>query len=204
MGLRYALLYTCIATACCGRMRWETEMTVKNHENNPFLNDVELGPFQNAWKVCLSGEHMLVEHTLHHVSTSTRPGPAAEAGCGFIKPDIQLVIDFFYFSTNVTMKVRALNQSDYPLENVIRGSFNGTTPSDTPIPLGSNNYIVYDNYTCLASDRPLWGDGKFNWYSSGDYLPRTDPRAELFGVHRPVDLDFYVVYNQPTCNVLRI
>uniref|UniRef100_V5H5I8 Putative lipocalin n=1 Tax=Ixodes ricinus TaxID=34613 RepID=V5H5I8_IXORI len=46
MGLLYAALFACIATTCA----WQAQMTIRNPENNPLLNDPKYGPLQSAWK----------------------------------------------------------------------------------------------------------------------------------------------------------
>uniref|UniRef100_V5H9S8 Putative secreted histamine binding protein of 33.2 kDa n=1 Tax=Ixodes ricinus TaxID=34613 RepID=V5H9S8_IXORI len=46
MGLLYAALFACIATTSA----WQAQMTIRNPENNPLLNDPKYGPLQNAWK----------------------------------------------------------------------------------------------------------------------------------------------------------
>uniref|UniRef100_V5ICE9 Putative lipocalin n=1 Tax=Ixodes ricinus TaxID=34613 RepID=V5ICE9_IXORI len=46
MGLLYAALFACIATTSA----WQAQMTIRNPENNPLLNDPNLGPLQSAWK----------------------------------------------------------------------------------------------------------------------------------------------------------
>uniref|UniRef100_A0A0K8RDU4 Putative salivary lipocalin n=1 Tax=Ixodes ricinus TaxID=34613 RepID=A0A0K8RDU4_IXORI len=87
-------------------------------------------------------------------------------------------------------QVRALKQAKYNTENVIRAGLNGT-PSDKPIPLGSNMYIEYGDYSCNSSTKPL-----------SDMLKAGKPESAdpVEGVNY---LDFYVVYNQPLCNILR-
>uniref|UniRef100_A0A6B0TR16 Putative lipocalin n=1 Tax=Ixodes ricinus TaxID=34613 RepID=A0A6B0TR16_IXORI len=47
MGLLYAALFACIATTTA----WQAQMTIRNPENNPLLNDPKYGPLQNAWKI---------------------------------------------------------------------------------------------------------------------------------------------------------
>ncbi|CAN7987272.1 unnamed protein product, partial [Ixodes hexagonus] len=110
-------------------------------------------------------------------------------------------------SNNFTIPVRALNQTDYSLENVIRASFNGDTPSSTPAPPGSSVYIQYNNVTCYAQYHPFSDNGKFIFnlrpiFSTYDEIPR-DGRNYLFDNFIGAYLDFYVVFSQPTCNVLR-
>uniref|UniRef100_A0A0K8RBH9 Putative salivary lipocalin n=1 Tax=Ixodes ricinus TaxID=34613 RepID=A0A0K8RBH9_IXORI len=64
--------------------------------------------------------------------------------------------DFRSIGTKLEFQVRALNQSGYELENVIRAGLKGNAPNATPIPLGSNMYLQYGDYSCNTSSKPLW------------------------------------------------
>ncbi|CAN8021947.1 unnamed protein product, partial [Ixodes persulcatus] len=83
------------------------------------------------------------------------------------------------------------------------------TPSDKPTPLGSNMYIEYGDYSCNTSSKPL---SDIVWRSAvmlsslavkaaKDAVgSEAEPAEPVEGVNY---LDFYVVYNQPQCNILR-
>uniref|UniRef100_A0A0K8R897 Putative salivary lipocalin n=1 Tax=Ixodes ricinus TaxID=34613 RepID=A0A0K8R897_IXORI len=198
MGLLYAALFACIAAACA----WQAQMTVRNPENNPLLNDPYLGPLQSAWKaINKSRDDPFV---LMFRSKNHEPNITCVVVTASLHNETLKIVNFtrtYYNKTdgkNDTLKyqVRALNQTDYKLENVIRAGLNGT-PSDKPTPLGSNMYIEYGDYSCNTSSKPL-----------SDMLKaaKIAVRGEA-GSAEPVEgvnyLDFYVVYNQPQCNILR-
>nr|CAJ20742.1 lipocalin [Ixodes ricinus] len=198
MGLLYAALFACIATTSA----WQAQMTIRNPENNPLLNDPKLGPLQSAWKAINKSKDdpfVLMFRSKNHEPNITCVLVTASLHNRTLK-----VVNFtrtYYNKTdekNYTLRyqVRALNQTDYKLENVIRAGLNGT-PSDKPTPLGSNMYIEYGDYSCNTSSKPLSDMLK----AAKDAVGRETGSAE------PVEgvdyLDFYVVYNQPQCNILR-
>ncbi|EEC18894.1 secreted histamine binding protein, putative, partial [Ixodes scapularis] len=201
MGLLYAVLLASIATAHCGRFRWTTEMIIKNPENNPFLNDAALGPLQYLWKVLfVSYDNVFILESLHAIPGNTKCWvTAAGACCSQINIRINLVTDYFTFSWNATMWMRFFVQNDYTIENVIRGSFN-EPPKEHTIPQGSNNYIRYNDDDCDPSSIPFQ-EGKLIFYA---YPTCTYNATTEYIVPMRTDIDFYVVYNQPECNVLRI
>uniref|UniRef100_A0A6B0V7V1 Putative lipocalin n=1 Tax=Ixodes ricinus TaxID=34613 RepID=A0A6B0V7V1_IXORI len=195
MGLLCAALFACIATTCA----WQAQMTIKNPENNPLLNDPSLGPLQSAWKAInktRDDRFVLMFRSKNHEPNITCVRVTATLHDESLK-----IVNFtrtYYNKTveqNVTLtyQVRALNQTGYQVENVIRASWSGT-PSDTPTPLGSNMYIEYGDYSCNSSSKPLSDMVKAAKDAEGG---KAEP---VEGVNY---LDFYVVYNQPLCNILR-
>ncbi|XP_040070235.1 uncharacterized protein LOC115331858 [Ixodes scapularis] len=195
MGLLYAALFACIATTCA----WQAQMTIKNPENNPLLNDPALGPLQSAWKAINKTKDdpfVLMFRSKNHepsitcVRVTATPHDESSKIANFTRT--------YYNKTsgnNETLmyQVRALNQTGYKLENVIRADWTGT-PSDKPTPLGSNMYIEYGDYSCNSSSKPLSDMVK----AAQDADSKSTEPVE--GVNY---LDFYVVYNQPSCNILR-
>ncbi|XP_042150247.1 uncharacterized protein LOC121838216 [Ixodes scapularis] len=93
-------------------------------------------------------------------------------------------------------QVRALSQFNYKIENVIRAGLDGT-PSDKPEPMGSNMYIEYGDYSFNSSSKPLSDMLKAVNDAKGGEAVSAEP---VEGVNY---LDFYVVFNQPQCNILR-
>uniref|UniRef100_A0A147BW30 Putative lipocalin n=1 Tax=Ixodes ricinus TaxID=34613 RepID=A0A147BW30_IXORI len=198
MGLLYAALFACIATTCA----WQAQMTIKNPENNPRLNEPKYGPLQDAWKAINKSEEdpfVLMFRSKNHEPSITCVEVTASLHNETLK-----IVNFtrtYYNKTeekNYTLKyqVRALRQERYKIENVIRAGLDGA-PSDKPTPLGSNMYIEYGDYSCNSSSKPL-----------SDMLKAAkDAEGAEAGSAEPVEgvnyLDFYVVYNQPLCNILR-
>uniref|UniRef100_A0A6B0V796 Putative lipocalin n=1 Tax=Ixodes ricinus TaxID=34613 RepID=A0A6B0V796_IXORI len=198
MGLLYAALFACIATTCA----WQAQMTIKNPENNPLLNDPSLGPLQSAWKAInktRDDRFVLMFRSKNHEPNITCVRVTATLHDESLK-----IVNFtrtYYNKTaqqnmTLTYQVRALNQTGYKLENVIRASWKGT-PSDKPTPLGSNMYIEYGDYSCNSSSKPLSDMVKAAKDAVGAGAGSAEP---VEGVNY---LDFYVVYNQPLCNILR-
>ncbi|XP_040070240.1 uncharacterized protein LOC115315120 [Ixodes scapularis] len=195
MGLQYAALFACIATTCA----WQGQITIKNPENNPLLNDPELGPLQSAWKAINKTKDdpfVLMFRTKNHEPSITCVRVTAT-----LHDESSKIANFtrtYYNKTsekNETLmyQVRALNQTGYKLENVIRADWTGT-PSDKPTPLGSNMYIEYGDYSCNSSNKPL---------SDMVRAARDADSASTEPVEGVNYLDFYVVSNQPLCNILR-
>ncbi|CAN7998117.1 unnamed protein product [Ixodes pacificus] len=207
MGLLYAALFACIATTCA----WQAQMTVKNPENNPLLNDPNLGPLQSAWKAINKTQDdpfILMFRSKNHEPDITCVRVTATPHDESLK-----IVNFtrtYYNKTggqNETLmyQVRALNQTGYKLENVIRAGWKGA-PSDKPTPLGSNMYIEYGDYSCNTSSKPLSDMGEFSFQGLSISAARDAVGSDSTSTE-PVEgvdyLDFYVVYNQPLCNILR-
>uniref|UniRef100_A0A0K8RM12 Putative salivary lipocalin n=1 Tax=Ixodes ricinus TaxID=34613 RepID=A0A0K8RM12_IXORI len=198
MCLLYAALFACIATTCA----WQAQMTIRNPENNPLLNDPNLGPLQSAWKAINKSKDD--PFVLMFRSKNHEPNITCVVVTASLHNETLKLVNFtrtYYNKTDgqnytLSYQVRALNQTDYKLENVIRAGLNGT-PSDKPSPLGSNMYIEYGDYSCNTSSKPL-----------SDMLKAAkDAEGRNAGSAEPVEgvnyLDFYVVHNQPHCNILR-
>ncbi|KAM7302685.1 uncharacterized protein ISCGN_018193 [Ixodes scapularis] len=198
MGLLYAALFACIATTCA----WQAQMTIKNPENNPLLNDPALGPLQSAWKAINKTQDD--PFVLMFRSKNHEPSITCVRVTATLHDESSKIANFtrtYYNKTsqkNETLKyqVRALNQTGYKLENVIRADWTGT-PSDKPTPLGSNMYIEYGDYSCNSSSKPLSDMVRAARDAVGGDSASKEP---VEGVNY---LDFYVVYNQPSCNILR-
>ncbi|XP_040070723.2 uncharacterized protein LOC115324381, partial [Ixodes scapularis] len=220
MGLQNALLFACLATAEVWALykewtpsfHWEEKMTMKNPENNPTFNYPELGSLQDAWKV------------LEETSTDTyfllfRAAVPVKKKC--ISATVKITdktnktathIIMIYDTQkkkyeNTTIQVRALNQADYPLENVIRANFNGKLPNATPVPPGSYTYAEYDNSTCYSRSTPFpnkgnavssWQGARHHGESAKNVLNDLFPSPESGDY-----ADMYVVYNEPQCYILR-
>ncbi|XP_029834636.2 uncharacterized protein LOC8042055 [Ixodes scapularis] len=209
MGLLYAVLLACISTAHCGRFRWTTEMIIKNPENNPFLNDAALGPLQYLWKSL----GMSSDET-YHLMFRTKQLHDHYIKCVSLRAKITdpenktatCAMNYYNDTSktfwNATMWMRFFVQNDYTIENVIRGSFNEPPKAHT-IPQGSNNYIRYNDDDCDPSSIPFQ-EANGEDYEDEDYLELWEPQLVLFGGQVRTDIDFYVVYNEPECNVLRI
>uniref|UniRef100_A0A0K8RFJ2 Putative salivary lipocalin n=1 Tax=Ixodes ricinus TaxID=34613 RepID=A0A0K8RFJ2_IXORI len=210
MGLVYAVFFACIAMASCLWKEWTTQMTIKNPENNPLLNS-KLGSFQNAWKsleMTTSNTYVLMFRTKIEdwsVKCVSARATITDKDNKTANYTIRYYHDERKSYTNVTVTVRALKQTDYLLENVIRGRFNETIPSADPTPQGSNNYIEFNDDDCTSSSSPFMDAAALERYHQNeDYLELEDPQLEMFGGYKRNDLDFYFVYSQPTCSVLRV
>ncbi|XP_040070236.1 uncharacterized protein LOC115331849 [Ixodes scapularis] len=197
MGLKYAAFFACIAITSA----WQAQMTIKNPENNAALNDPKYGPLQNAWKALERND----TYVLLFRSKNYEP----DITCVKVKSTVynkeQKIANYTrtYLNmtsgdrTNLEYQVRALKHGRYEIENVIRAGLKGGAPSATPKPLGSNMYIQYGDFSCNSSSKPMvemLRDG-----TSGDKneLKSTNP------VEGQDYLDFYEVYSQPICNILR-
>ncbi|XP_040073414.2 uncharacterized protein LOC115310198 [Ixodes scapularis] len=198
MGLLYAALFACIATTCA----WQAQMTIKNPENNPVLNDPYFLPLQSAWKAINKTKDD--PFVLMFRSKNHEPSITCVRVTATLHDESSKIVNFtrtYYNKTsrnNETLKyqVRALNQTGYKVENVIRAGLSGT-PSKTPTPLGSNMYIEYGDYSCNSSSKPLSDMVRAARDAVQGDSASTEP---VEGVNY---LDFYVVYNQPSCNILR-
>ncbi|XP_040070247.1 uncharacterized protein LOC115331911 [Ixodes scapularis] len=197
MGLLYATLFACIATTCA----WQAQMIIKNPENHPKLNDPQYGVLQNAWKAINKSEDD--PFVLMFRSKNHEPNTTCVVVTATLHNETLKIVNFTrtYFNKtdeqNHTLRyqVRALSQFNYKTENVIRAGLGGT-PSDKPTPLGSNMYIEYGDYSCNSSSKPL----------SDRLKAVNDAKGEAVSAE-PVEgvnyLDFYVVFNQPQCNILK-
>uniref|UniRef100_A0A6B0VAF6 Putative lipocalin n=1 Tax=Ixodes ricinus TaxID=34613 RepID=A0A6B0VAF6_IXORI len=195
MGLLYAALFACIATTGA----WQAQMTIRNPENNPLLNDPKYGALQNAWKALERND----TYVLVFRSKAYEPNITCVEVKSTVYNETLKIANYTRTYLNMTsgnrtkleFQVRALNQSGYELENVIRAGLKGNTPNATPIPLGSNMYLQYGDYSCNTSSKPLWEM----------LLDRTS--SDKDEASNPVEgedyLDFYEVYSQPSCNILR-
>uniref|UniRef100_A0A6B0V8Z6 Putative lipocalin n=1 Tax=Ixodes ricinus TaxID=34613 RepID=A0A6B0V8Z6_IXORI len=220
MGLQYALLIACFATAEVWALyedwtpsfHWTEKMTIKNPENNPTFNYPELGSLQDAWQV-------LGETSNNTYFTLFRTHVPVYDKCISTTANITDKINktanytIIIYDTkkkkyeNTTIQVKALNQTDYPLENVIRANIEGRLPSATPVPPGSYTYAEYDNSTCYSRTTPFpdRDDAAKPQLSTLHYddLPE-DILKQLFPFpENPEYMDMYVVYNEPQCYVLR-
>ncbi|XP_040070709.1 uncharacterized protein LOC120843400, partial [Ixodes scapularis] len=220
MGLQYALLFACLTTAEVWALyeewtpsfHWTEKMTMKNPENNPTFNHPELGSLQDAWQV------------LEETSTDTyfllfRAAVPVEKKCVSATANITdktnktATHTIMIYDTrqrkyeNATIQVRALNQADYPLENVIRANFKGKLPNATPVPPGSYTYAEYDNSTCYSRSTPFPDKGNAVDYrqSARNYgNSKKNVLDELFPSPESADYaDMYVIYNEPQCYILR-
>uniref|UniRef100_A0A6B0VA94 Putative lipocalin n=1 Tax=Ixodes ricinus TaxID=34613 RepID=A0A6B0VA94_IXORI len=195
MRLMYAAWFACIATTSA----WQAQMTIRNPENNPLLNDPKYGPLQNAWKALERND----TYVLVFRSKAYEPNITCVEVKSTVYNETLKIANYTRTYLNMTsgnrtkldFQVRALNQSGYKLENVIRAGLKGNTPNATPIPLGSNMYLQYGDYSCNTSSKPLWEM----------LLDRTS--SDKDEASNPVEgedyLDFYEVYSQPSCNILR-
>ncbi|CAN7984821.1 unnamed protein product [Ixodes hexagonus] len=195
MAIQCAVLIACIAATSA----WQTQITIRNPENNPLLNDPTLGPLQQAWKAlekASNESYVLMFRSKNHepdiscVTVRSSITNETTKTATYTRTYYNMTTENY---TNITVPVRALSQSDYKIENVIRASLNGFEPSTTPAPRGSNMYIEYGDYQCNSSSLPL----------PDMLLAAKSFNHATFPVEGQNYLDFYVVYNQPTCNVLR-
>ncbi|CAN8021938.1 unnamed protein product, partial [Ixodes persulcatus] len=213
MGLLYVVFFACITMASCLWKEWTTQMIIKNPENNPLFNS-KLGNFQNAWKsieMTTSNTYVLMFRTKiedYYVKCVSARASIIDTENKTANYTITYYHEKRKSYTNVTITLRALKQTDYLLENVIRGRFNETIPSADPIPQGSNNYIEFNDEDCTSSSSPFMDAGMNNFNSrsrlSKFLLTQIEPQLELFGGYKRTDLDLYFVYSQPTCSVLRV
>ncbi|CAN7938972.1 unnamed protein product [Ixodes hexagonus] len=217
MDFRCAVLFACIALAYSVNWRWTTRMIVKNPENNPPLNLEQLGTLQNAWKSIqnvANGTFVLVFRSFTY---------DAFVRCVYLTANITDVENktanytITYYntmtknSTNFTFQVMALTQADYSINNVIRLGLNGTSPRNIPFPEGSNTYVQYNNRSCSSSGHPFVDKAsdppRRNRRVQENELEESDQdkaQRKIFGRAKADYLDLYVVYSQPTCNILRV
>ncbi|XP_042149846.1 uncharacterized protein LOC121837970 [Ixodes scapularis] len=213
MGLRCALLFAYFAAAevlaqyhrWTPNFHWTEKMTIKNPENNPTFNNPDLGSLQDAWKVLEETS----DNTYFLLFRSDAPvfGKCISATANITdKTNKTANYTIMSYDTqdqeyeNITLQMRALNQTDYQLENVIRANFKGTLPNATPVPPGSYTYAENDNSTCYSRSTPFPDRGNARDYSgsTGNVLD------ELFPYPKSADdFDMYVVYNEPQCYILR-
>uniref|UniRef100_A0A0K8R845 Putative salivary lipocalin n=1 Tax=Ixodes ricinus TaxID=34613 RepID=A0A0K8R845_IXORI len=197
MRLMYAAWFACIATTSA----WQAQMTIRNPENNPLLNDPKYGPLQNARKALERND----SYVLVFRSKDYEPNITCVEVKSIVYNETLKIANYTRTYLNITsgnrtkleFQVRALNQSGYELENVIRAGLKGRAPSSTPIPLGSNMYIQYGDYSCNTSSKPFW-----EMLLEGTSLDKDESKTS-----DPVEgedyLDFFEVYSQPSCNILR-
>uniref|UniRef100_A0A0K8RFX5 Putative salivary lipocalin n=1 Tax=Ixodes ricinus TaxID=34613 RepID=A0A0K8RFX5_IXORI len=220
MGLQYALLFACVVATMvwptteiwAPSFYWTKNMTIKNPENSPTFNYAGLGPLQDAWQVLeetLNNTYFLMFRT--HIAVDETCVYATANITDKTKKTANFTITLYYPKKkqykNTTVQVRALSQTDYPLENVIRASLNGTLPSATPVPRGSYTYAEYDNSTCYSRSTPFPDRGNaVNPRLSARYYNGSTRNVldELFPYPESDDYaDLYVVYNEPQCYILR-
>ncbi|KAM7302806.1 uncharacterized protein ISCGN_018314 [Ixodes scapularis] len=219
MGPQYAVLLACVVATMVWHTTegwgpsfpWTRNMTIKNPENNPTFNDAELGPLQDAWQVL---EETSKNTYFLMFRTQVLPSERCVHATANIEDKINKTANYrikFYnlnkqIFENTTVQVRALSQTDYPLENVIRASLKGTLPSATPVPPGSYTYAQYDNSTCYSKGTPFPDRGVAakpqpstrDSDLTENLLKRFFPTPE-----NPQYMDMYVVYNEPQCYILR-
>ncbi|XP_042150255.1 uncharacterized protein LOC121838224 [Ixodes scapularis] len=219
MGPQYAVLLACVVATLVWHttegwgpsFSWTRNMTIKNPENNPTFNDAELGPLQDAWQVLeetSKNTYFLMFRTQIYVFK--RCVHATANITDRANKTANYRITFYNLNTqkyeNPTVQVRALSQTDYPLENVIRASLNGTLPSATPVPPGSYTYAQYDNSTCYSRGTPFPDMGVAAKPQSSAPESRLTEHIldDLFHFSEiPQYMDMYVVYSEPQCYILR-
>uniref|UniRef100_A0A6B0V8W5 Putative lipocalin n=1 Tax=Ixodes ricinus TaxID=34613 RepID=A0A6B0V8W5_IXORI len=220
MGLQYALLFACVAAGevwaqyerWTPNFHWTEKMTIKNPENNPTFNYPELGSLQDAWQVLgetSSNTYFLLFRT--HVPVYDKCISTTANITDKMNKTANYTIIIYDTKKkkyeNTTIQVRALNQTDYPLENVIRANIEGRLPSATPVPPGSYTYAEYDNSTCYSRSTPFPDRGNaVNPRLSARYYDDSKRNVvdELFPYPESDDYaDLYVVYNEPQCYILR-
>ncbi|XP_042149834.1 uncharacterized protein LOC115316476 [Ixodes scapularis] len=213
MGLQCALLFGYFAVVQAWAQYeewtpsfpWTEKMTIKNPENSPYFNDPDLGSLQDAWQVL---EEMSNNAYFLLFRTNFPVYEKCISTTANITDKTKKTANYTIISydtgkkkyENFTLQVRALNQTDYPLENVIRANFKGTLPNATPVPPGSYTYAVWDNSTCYSRSTPFPDRGNARDYgsSTGNVLDK------LFYIPESAeDFDMYVVYNEPQCHILR-
>uniref|UniRef100_A0A6B0V7U2 Putative lipocalin n=1 Tax=Ixodes ricinus TaxID=34613 RepID=A0A6B0V7U2_IXORI len=219
MGLQHAVLFACVVATMVWptteiwtpSFHWTRNMTIKNPENSPTFNYADLGPLQDAWQVLeetSKNTYFLMFRT--HASVYDRCVYATANITDKTKKTANYTITFYYPKTktyeNTTIQVKALSQTDYPLENVIRANLKGTLPSATPVPPGSYTYAEYDNSTCYSSSTPFPDRGVDAKLQPSTPKPDLEDHIlkELFpSPENPEYMDMYVVYNEPQCYIIR-
>uniref|UniRef100_A0A0K8REV8 Putative salivary lipocalin n=1 Tax=Ixodes ricinus TaxID=34613 RepID=A0A0K8REV8_IXORI len=219
MGVQYAVLFACVVAAkvwpttahWTPSFHWTEKMTIKNPENSPTFNYAELGPLQDAWQVLEETSnytYFMMFRT--HISTYKK----CISATANITDKANKTANYTIMSydteektfENATVKVRALSQTDYTLENVIRANLKGRLPSATPVPPGSYTYAEYDNSTCYSRSTPFpdRGDATKPQLSTPDSDLTKNVLDDLFpDPENPQYMDMYVVYNEPQCYILR-
>ncbi|XP_040078384.2 uncharacterized protein LOC115316479 [Ixodes scapularis] len=184
---------------------WTEKMDIKNPENSPTFNNLELGSLQDAWQVLEETSNNAYFLLLRiDVPVFERCISATAKITDDTNKTANYTIMIYHSRKktyeNVTLQVRALNQTDYPVENVIRANFNGTLPNATPVPPGSYTYAECDNSTCYSRSTPFPDTENARDYggSMGNVLDVLFYIPESAG-----DFDMYVVYNEPQCYILR-
>ncbi|XP_042149746.1 uncharacterized protein LOC121837927, partial [Ixodes scapularis] len=217
MGPQYAVSLACVVATMMwptteGRWEpgfpWTRKMTIKNPENNPTFNYEKLGPLQDAWQVLeetskntyflMFRTRILYSTICFHATANITDKTNKTANYRITAYNRRKKI-----YENTTVQVRALSQTDYPLENVIRANFNGTLPSATPVPPGSYTYVEYDNSTCYSRSTPFPDRG-----IAAKPQRSTDLTENILNEHFPSPansqhMDMYVVYSEPQCYILR-
>ncbi|XP_040070710.1 uncharacterized protein LOC115330405, partial [Ixodes scapularis] len=215
MGPQYAVLLACVVATMVWptvpSFPWTRNMTIKNPENSPTFNYPELGPLQDAWQVLeetskntyflmFRTQILYFKRCLHATANITdKTNKTANYRITVYNRNKKIY-------ENTTVQLRALSQTDYPLENVIRASLKERLPSDTPVPPGSYTYAQYDNSSCYSRSTPYPDRGVAarpqpiarDSDSTGNILKQHFPFPE-----NPQYMDMYVVYSEPQCYILR-
>ncbi|XP_040070518.2 uncharacterized protein LOC115320871 [Ixodes scapularis] len=219
MGLHYAVLFACvIATTVWPTMEawtpsfhWTKNMTIRNPNNRPTFNYPGLGPLQDAWKVLEETTKdtyflMFRSSDFPHkkclnvrANITDKTNKTATYKIGLYNPKKKIY-------ENATIQVRALSQTDYPLENVIRANLKGTLPSATPVPPGSYTYVECDNSTCYSIGTPFPDRGvaaKPQSRTAESHSTESILDSLFRSQEDPQYIDMYVVYSEPQCYILR-
>ncbi|XP_042149929.1 uncharacterized protein LOC120850089 [Ixodes scapularis] len=213
MGLHCVLLFAYFAAAevwaqyekWTPSYHWTEEMTIKNPENNPAFNHPDLGSLQDAWQVL---EETSNETYFLLFRSSIPLDQKCFSTTANITDKTNKTANYTIMSydtkekkyENITLQVKALTQTDYPLENVIRANFEGKLPNATPVPPGRYTYAECGNTTCFSSGTSFPDKG--NAREFGGFLENA--LDELFYIPENADdFDMYVVYNEPQCYILR-
>nr|AAT92188.1 putative secreted histamine binding protein of 19.5 kDa [Ixodes pacificus] len=168
MGLQYVVFAYLAAAAAWPEMEdwtpgfhWTRKMNIKNPENNPTFNYAGLGSLQDAWQVLedTSNDSYYLMFRTEAPMGSTRCISMTANITNKTNKTANLTIKFYdteeHEYENITIQVRALKQTDYLLENVVRANLDGTLPNATPVPPGSYTYAENDNYTCYSRSTPF-------------------------------------------------
>ncbi|XP_042149836.1 uncharacterized protein LOC115321693 [Ixodes scapularis] len=217
MGLQCVLLFAYFAVGEVSAQwtksfQWTEKMTIKNPENSPNFNYPDLGSLQDAWQVLeetSNNAYFLLFRTdvpvsKKCISTTANITDQTNKTANYTVTSYDLRKEKY---ENITIQVRALNQTDYPLENVIRANFRGTLPNATPVPPGSCRYAEYDNSICYSRSTPFPDrENAVNppLSARGYDNSKKNVLDELFPYPENDDYaDMYVVYNEPQCYILR-
>ncbi|XP_042149891.1 uncharacterized protein LOC120843295 [Ixodes scapularis] len=219
MGLHYAVLFACVIATMvwptvedwAPSFHWTKNMTIRNPDNRPTFNYPGLEPLQDAWKVLeetskdtyflmfRSGDYAHEKCLNARANITDKTNKTATYKIGLYNPEKEIY-------ENTTIQVRALSQTDYPLENVIRANLKGTLPSATPDPPGSYTYVQHDNATCYSRGTPFPDRGvAAEPQSSTEEDDLTESILDNFfrSQENPQYIDMYVVYSEPQCYILR-